>query len=100
MQYYGNYRPIKRDFLDEVIVSVEVVEEEKKPQVLQSEVVGDNKKCMARHDSSEHCGNSSFKSMSYDRSIEHDLRGEEKKMKYVLVNSQNASAISSDPKIK
>ena len=62
-----------------------MVEEEKKQPIV--EYSGDNKKCMARQDSSEHNEQSSFKSMSYDRSIEHDLRGEEKIMKYVLVNS-------------
>jgi len=36
MDYYGNYRPVKRDFLDEVYVSVvEVVEEEKKQPIVE-----------------------------------------------------------------
>jgi hypothetical protein len=85
MTYYGNYRPIKRDFLDEVYVSVvEVIEDVDKivPKMIS---IGDNKKCMARHESSDKSdGNASFKNLSYDRSIEHDL-SVKKSNEYVIV---------------
>jgi len=52
---------------------------------------------MAGHDSSDKSiGNDSFKSMSYDRSIEHDLNSKQK-IKYVLVPS-SVSADKSIPK--
>ena len=37
--------------------------------------------------------------MSYDRSIEHDLKSKDR-VKYVIVDSSNVSEIKSTPKVK